>query len=221
MKTENKKITVKQIHTESNDPDLMYLSELLDEMDNAYKIGIPPWPNYPYRPEVKFKIAYTHNEILLKVYVKENFIRAKYDQPNDPVYCDSCFEFFFSPDNNDSYYNFEFNCIGTPYLAFGKSGNNREKADATVAKSIWTFSSLGNQIFKEKSGKFEWEMCIAIPFKAFFKHDLKNLKGKHCSVNFYKCGDELTKSHFLAWNKIETKNPDFHRPEFFGEITFM
>ena len=36
--------------------------------------------------------------------------------------------------------------------------------------------------------------------------------------NFYKCGDATEMPHYLSWNPIQTERPDFHRPEFFGEL---
>jgi len=221
MDTKSEKIIkVKHINSKFHNKDLTFLAKELDEIQEAHPIGIVPWQDYPYKPKVHFKIAYTDSEILLKVYVQENFIRAKYDKINDPVYRDSCFEFFISPDNDDQFYNYEFNCIGTSYLAFGKLRINRQKASTQVVQSIRSLSSLGNQTFEEKQGDFEWEMTIAIPLATLFKHNLKDIKGKTFHVNFYKCGDELTKPHYLAWNNIETEKPDFHRPEFFGKIVF-
>ena len=217
----NKKIIkVKHINSKFHNEDLFFLTKELDKIQEVHIVGIVPWQEYPYKPKVHFKIAYSDNEILLKVSVKENFIRAKYDKINDPVYRDSCFEFFISPDNNDQFYNYEFNCIGTPYLAYGKPKINRQEASTQVVQSIRRLSSLGSQTFEEKQGNFEWEMTIAIPLATLFKHNLKDMKGKTCHVNFYKCGDELTKPHYLAWNNIETGKPDFHRPEFFGKIIF-
>ncbi len=221
MNSDKKTISAKQIYIKNNDTDLMFLSKSLDKMENRHPIDVICWQNFSYKPEVNFKIAYTDQAILLKVYVKENYIRAKYNQSNDPVYRDSCFEFFISVDQDNSYYNFEFNCIGTPYQAYMKQGEKRVKAASEIVKSIRTMSTLGNQTFEEKQGDFEWEMTILIPLKSFFNHDLKALKGKACNVNFYKCGDELTKQHFLTWNIIETENPDFHRPEFFGKLLFV
>jgi hypothetical protein len=40
-------------------------------------------------------------------------------------------------------------------------------------------------------------------------------------ANFYKCGDKTKRAHFLSWNPIDIAKPDFHRPDFFGEITFL
>jgi hypothetical protein len=39
-------------------------------------------------------------------------------------------------------------------------------------------------------------------------------------ANFYKCGDGTSVPHYLSWNQVITETPDFHRPEFFGEISF-
>ena len=48
-----------------------------------------------------------------------------------------------------------------------------------------------------------------------------SLKGKTLRANFYKCGDKLQQMHFLSWNPIDVPKPDFHRPDFFGEVTFQ
>jgi hypothetical protein len=81
-------------------------------------------------------------------------------------------------------------------------------------------STLGNQSFEERSGKFYWELTIAIPLETFTNHKLSELKGKIFRANFYKCGDKLSEMHYLTWNRVETNNPDFHQPAFFGEIKF-
>ena len=39
-------------------------------------------------------------------------------------------------------------------------------------------------------------------------------------ANFYKCGDRLKQQHYLSWNPIDLPRPNFHCPEFFGELTF-
>jgi hypothetical protein len=37
-------------------------------------------------------------------------------------------------------------------------------------------------------------------------------------ANFYKCADNTRIPHYVSWNPIEVASPDFHRPEFFGEL---
>ena len=35
-----------------------------------------------------------------------------------------------------------------------------------------------------------------------------------------KCGDDTAVPHFLSWNPIGAPRPNFHTPEYFGEIHF-
>ncbi|MDR1556412.1 MAG: hypothetical protein LBS88_05185, partial [Tannerellaceae bacterium] len=35
-----------------------------------------------------------------------------------------------------------------------------------------------------------------------------------------KCADDTDTPHYLSWNPIAVSAPDFHRPDFFGEIYF-
>jgi hypothetical protein len=37
-------------------------------------------------------------------------------------------------------------------------------------------------------------------------------------ANFYKCGDETPEPHFLSWNPIDLPKPNFHVPQFFGQL---
>ena len=43
---------------------------------------------------------------------------------------------------------------------------------------------------------------------------------KTLRANLYKCGDKLCSPHFLSWSKVELEKPNFHSPQFFGELTF-
>ena len=215
-----KNIEVKYFDIKESEISYETLSKIFLKVDDSYLVGNAPWATFQYRPIVDFKIACSENIIFIKTVVKESFIRAKYTQNNDPVYRDSCFEFFISLDNKKSYYNFEFNCIGTSHLAYGKSRENREHADDSVINSIKTYASLGKNSFAERSGDFEWDLIVSIPISAFFKDKLKTIYGESFECNFYKCGDELTKPHYLSWANIETEKPDFHQPKFFGKIEF-
>lgn len=179
------------------------------------------WPNeYPYKPDAKFRIAYCESGILLHYKVTEQSIRARFANDNDSVWTDSCVEFFSQPAGDDYYYNIECNCIGTILMATGKNRNERTRATDEALKSISRWSSLGRDTFEEIEGEKTWEVALVIPTSAFFQHDIKSLTGKTVKANFYKCGDGLKVPHFLSWNPINLEKPDFHRPDFFGEIHF-
>ena len=144
---------------------------------------------------------------------------ARKSSINDPVFKDSCVEIFIEPDG-DKYYNFEFNCIGTPYGGVGRDRTSGKPQDVDTIKSIRTLSSLGSEPFEEVLKESSWTLTVEIPFKAFTSKSIDQIKGSSMRANLYKCGDELTTPHFVTWNSIDTENPDFHRPEFFGVINF-
>lgn len=177
------------------------------------------WPAYPYRPEVAFRMAHTDDAFLLHYKVTEASVRARYGEDNGSVWTDSCVEFFSIPGGDDIYYNLECNCIGTVLLAAGATRNNREHARPEVTAQIDRWASLGRQPFEERIGACTWEVALRVPYRVFFKHDIRSLDGARVKANFYKCGDELQTPHFLSWHPIEIENPDFHRPDFFGEIS--
>lgn len=192
---------------------------LIEEKGILQKINHVNWEEYPYSPDVHFRILHTGNEIWLKFFVQEKHIRAIETQTNGPVHKDSTVEFFISLDGSN-YYNFEFNCIGTRHLAYGSGRGNRTRISPEIAEKIRIKSTLGEKPFEEKSGDFNWEMTIQIPFECFAFDALKSVNGKEATANFYKCGDDTSEPHFISWNPIETATPDYHRPEFFGEIIF-
>ena len=59
---------------------------------------------------------------------------------------------------------------------------------------------------------------MVVPF-SMIGIDPENLPAS-VRANFYKCADKSAHPHFLAWNRVDTPAPDFHRPDFFGELTF-
>jgi hypothetical protein len=65
-----------------------------------------------------------------------------------------------------------------------------------------------------------WTLTLAIPVQVFSFHHFNSFQGKKCKVNFYKCGDDLSQPHYLAWNNIESPKPNFHLPDFFGRAEF-
>lgn len=196
------------------------LSALLDKENIGFNaVECVNWDSYPYKPQMKFRIAHTDDAILLNYQVEEATVRGKYGEDNGQVWTDSCVEFFVIPANDGYYYNIEATCIGTVLVGGGKDRHKREHAAQEVMSGIQRWASLGREPFAEREGG-AWELSLIIPYSTFFKHDIKSLDGVEVKGNFYKCGDELKTPHFVSWNPIKTENPDFHRPEFFGDLRF-
>ncbi len=213
-------LKVHKIKFDGGNPGVEEISRKMDSFGDMHSISTLSWEDFTYKPGVKFRIAYDEKAFYLKYYVQEKYIRAVNTESNGRVWEDSCVEFFVSPSDDGIYYNFEFNCIGTRLLGWGKS-RDRNWVDPAIIEKIKTFSTLGTEPFEEKKGDFSWELTAMIPFEVFTQHRVSGLEGKTIKANFYKCGDKLSEPHYVSWNKIETPRPDFHRPEFFGELLFQ
>ncbi len=177
------------------------------------------WADYPYKPLVEVKIAYTMDSILLEFAVKEKHVKAEYRNTNDPVYKDSCVEFFLSFDGS-KYYNLEFNCLGTGLIGYGDAvKDKRRPLPKSTVEKVRTYSTIHAK--SREDGDTAWHLLLDIPFVIFYDHAIDTLVGTTCTGNFYKCGDELPDPHFVSWNRVDHPFPNFHLPQFFGELQFL
>lgn len=198
------------------DETLAVIAERLS-VPETQPLSYAPWAAYPYKPEVHFSIAYDHNALYLRYVVKERTVQAACGRTNEPVYQDSCVEFFISFDEGATYYNFEFNCIGTVLAGYGRGKTDRQWLSEDMLDCISTQSIIQRE---GKDRMPQWELTVVLPLKVFTFHNLDSLQGQQARANFYKCGDHLPEPHFLAWSNIESDNPDFHLPQFFGTLQF-
>src|ERR1035437_7500671 len=68
------------------------------------------WPTqFPYKPSCQFKIARSAQSLFIHFKVIESTVRALFTNDQDPVWEDSCVEFFCKIPEQDAYFNFEFN----------------------------------------------------------------------------------------------------------------
>ena len=203
-----------------NDIDIEFARDILDDFGELDTIEILNWvKEYPYRPITQFNIARSKDSIYIKYSVRGSMLRAIYSNDMDPVHEDSCVEFFCMPVGADKYTSFEFNCIGTCSASKRKNRTDEVvKFTQDELNSIKRFPSIGRRAFNEMEGMFEWELTVKIPF-ALIGIDPFNIPQKIVG-NFYKCADGTDSPHFVTWNPIKTEIPDFHRPEFFGELYF-
>ena len=179
------------------------------------------WPDsYPYKPKVEFAAAHTGDALLLHYRVEEQSVRAVALRDQEHIWEDACVEFFVMPAEGDIYYNVECNCTGKLLLAAGKDRHERMPAPAEVLQGIGRWASLGTEPFDTRQEPTTWELALRIPIAAFFRHTFSGFGGMKARGNAYKCGDCLPVPHFVSWNPICTESPDFHRPEFFGQMIF-
>ena len=159
------------------------------------------WPaEFPYAPEVSFRMFHTGDRLMLRFDVAESYTAALVTEDNGEVWTDSCVEFFIAPDEG-LYYNFETTCIGRMLLSGRKSRTEDvQPAPAEVLASVKRFTTYPfGEPFAERKGDNRWSLTLAIPPQALFRHALTDWSGLEARMNLYKCGDRLSHPHFLSW----------------------
>jgi hypothetical protein len=189
----------------------------LVQHSETHAIDILNWPGlYNYLPETKFNIARTNDHLWIHFRVTEQHVKAVHLIDQEEVWKDSCVEFFVKLPYAEKYTNFEFNCLGTCLSTRRKSrSEDVVPLSEEEMKSIERFSSLGNQPV-EINKKTNWSLTVKIPLQILNSDTTKDIAGMY--ANFYKCGDETAKPHYVSWSKINTEQPDFHQPDFFGML---
>lgn len=198
---------IPQVESLSDEDILKALAALPEE-----KVGCVNWAEYPYAPEVSLKPAFSDTHLALLYTVNEEHILGTVMEFNGPVWEDSCVETFIKDPVGEGYYNIEVNCIGTPLAAHRLSRTDFEHFDAERMSRIRCFSSLGHEATDRKDG--EWTVCELIPFGLLGLDKAP----ESLEMNFYKCGDNCRRPHYLSWSPIGLETPNFHCPEFFGKI---
>ena len=184
-----------------------------------YRIDQVNWrETFPEKPEVTVEVSSDEEALTLKYHVTGEQLRAVTTEDQGPVWEDSCVEFFCQVPGDTHYMNFECNCIGAMVASRRKSRTEdvQPLSPAEMAR-IERQCSFPREAFEEKDGLFTWEVKLRIPLDLIFR-ERKPEFPLVLRANFYKCADKTKKPHFLSWRPIDLPKPNFHCPEFFGEV---
>ena len=172
-----------------------------------------------YAPRAFAQLVCIEGEgFLLRMTCEESDPRAVYTEYNDPVYTDSCLEFFAVWDGkaDGKYVNLEMNSNGALLSCVGESRHGRVPV-----------KDICGRIFdvKAKKDSDRWSVVASIPFEMLgdiYGIDTGAFSDGYVFLgNFYKCGDDTAIPHYGMWNPVMTENPDFHRPEYFGRFVIV
>lgn len=194
--------------------------QVMDAMSVPFEpVGVVNWPEeYPYCPDVAFRMAWCPEGLVLHYKVSEQSVRAVYSKDNDQVWTDSCVECFVRNADSNTYYNIECNCVGTLLIGLRGDDCGRSHISPEVLATVKRWASLGREPFGDRMESTDWELALVIPAAVFEKHPISLAEGVKLRANVYKCGDNLPIPHFVSWNPITAEQPNFHRPDCFGEL---
>ena len=175
------------------------------------------WVEYPYLPAVKAELARSAEFLFIRFIVLERTVKAVYVEDGSPVHDDSCVEFFVKMPDSPYYMNFEFNCIGACDASRRITRSEKTPLTSMEYSSIYRYSSFSERAaFAEKDSLQQWFLTVAIPFRLL--GIAPEALPEKIMANFYKCADDTSHPHYVSWNPIDLPSPNFHCPEFFGEL---
>ena len=150
-------------------------------------------------------------------------VRVRYTKFQDPVYKDSCVEFFVDmfPEKRLGYVNFETNAAGTLLAAFGPDRSHRTPLWPEDLAGFEAAASIPGPVDGEH-GAADWTLEYRVPL-ALFREALRPGRSPRAIGRRPTSTSAATRPrspHYGAWSPVGTPAPDFHRPEFFGELVF-
>lgn len=172
-----------------------------------------PW-NCEYQPVTLAQVAALEDTFAVRMRTDEKNPRTEVKELNGPVYTDSCMEFFFMPDpeSSNEYINWEFNSAGTLFISLGTDRFERRNLEPENYAGLFQV--------KTRVDKDGWEVGWRIPYgflkKYFSAFQIR--EGRKMRGNFYKCADRAERPHYGCWAPIDLPKPDFHCPDFFGDL---
>lgn len=181
------------------------------------------WMHNNYAPRVGVRMFHTDRFIYLYYHVPEDRITIRHTSFGSEVWKDSCVEFFLNPfpESSDEYVNMEFNALGAMLIGVGKDGDDSKryyfKKEETEGFEI--VSSIKHPVIGSH-GSAHWTLHVKIPKSFFEKRYGRAFTPKKTIANFNKCGDETEFEHYGSWNEVISPTPNFHLPQYFGELIF-
>lgn len=181
-----------------------------------------PWYESGAKQNTQVQLAYDEHALFIRVVAEDKHSFAQQTKLNHMLICeDSCVEFFFSPSGvlGSDYINLEVNCCGTLHIAKGQNRHSRQFLPLALSALIERDTTIKSPVKIETSKDISWGVEITLPFKVIEEFTGESVNLDKWYANFYRCGGRK-EPQFAVWNNIDVSEPDYHRPESFGELNF-
>ena len=180
-----------------------------------------------HRPQTSLQLLHDNHSIHGLFRVRDRYVRCRYQAFGDPVYRDSCVEFFARPKPGLGYFNFEFNCGGA-FLCNYITDETRVptgfkaciKLSPGDVSMVQVACSMPKMVEPEIALPVSWWLAFTLPAAVMekFVGPVGTLSGQTWRANAFKCGNETSHPHWAAWSPVDQLN--FHLTRCFGELVF-
>lgn len=172
-----------------------------------------PWDVNGYQPYVEYLLDVDDTGFCMEIRVEEVDPLREKTEHQTMVCEDSCVEWFanFLPEKCDRYFNFEINANGKAYASFRKD---------RYEYVMLTEEEIAALEIRVQIAETSWKVQYHVPFTliAAYVPGYQFTEGMRIRTNFYKCGDHTKYPHYGIWNESPLEQPDYHRPEYFGDL---
>lgn len=169
-----------------------------------------PWYTGGEKQATRVQCAVKQDILYMKVDSIDKYIRADACKNNEPVYQDSCFEWFVTPFNKKggAYFNIEISCNGTIYMAYRDNTKDKTMASDEILEQIKIVSCMHTTY---------WKLDIRIPLKVLEMMQESKIDKETWYGNFYRCGGKED-DQYACWQPLQAEKPNFHLPGQFGKL---
>lgn len=206
---QHKTLTIEYLEN-FDSPDVLRLPVNYIDCDNSWRVN-----NEDVRSS--FRICYNEESLHIIFSTAGAPILCRHFADLSAVCEDSCVEFFVQPLPDGKYFNFEFNVAGYLNASHRKERPNPTRLTTEELTSIERQGKYCKDLFSgsDIQSERDWDIAVTIPWKIL---GVKPCPGMILKANFQAVCSAGNPPYYLSWAPINTPKPDFHRPEFFGEI---
>lgn len=166
------------------------------------------------RMSTRAKACWTTEYVCFLFRCEDDYIVSNYSNRDDPIYEEDVVEIFIDEAGDGRRY---IELELSPKLVVFDAVIENNLAGHIQLDVDWNIEDLRTNMYQTEDPVYRYEYEIMIPHQAF----LNSISaGKQWRVNLYRIDEqEDGTKEYLAWSP--TRAIDFHKPEFFGYMTFI
>jgi hypothetical protein len=182
------------------------------------------WEHRPAKTATRARLLWDENYIYFAAEMEDSDLYADVTQRNGMTWLNDVFELFFKPsDKKLAYYEFQVNAANTQlelFLPSRGSGGYQRFAPLTrfgMESAVKLEGTLNNPADKDKA----WTVEGRIPLSAFLTSGAKPQPSTKWRFALCRYDYSVAFEHVETSSTAPLTQPDFHRYEDYGELTFV